>query len=320
MIKVQDIVYCVYRSPDVERMKTFLLDFGMVEAGRRGDALFMRGAGAYPYLSVIEKGAAGFVAVGMLAGSAAELEEAAALPGASRIETIEAPGGGKRVRLSGPDGFRFDLVHGMTPAAELAVREPLAINFAWQKQRIVDLQRPEFEPARVVRLGHCVLKFSDGEGAAKWLQETLGMLVTDRLHEPDDPTKTLGRFLRVNRGDKPADHHTIFALQAMPGDINVHHSSFEVQDPDAVHIGHQWLHRKGWTQEWGVGRHLLGSQVFDYWRSPDGYIFEHYADGDLLTEKVQPGDYPATAENLAQWGPELGPHFFDSVREPATAP
>ena len=72
--------------------------------------------------------------------------------------------------------------------------------------------------------------------------------------------------------------------------------------------------KSGWVQEWGVGRHLLGSQIFDYWRSPDGYIFEHYADGDLLTEKVQPGDYEATPENLAQWGPELGPQFFDSVR------
>lgn len=314
MIRIQDIVYCIYRSPDLDKMKTFLLDFGMVEAGRTADRLFMRGAGAYPYVNVTEKGPAGFAAVGVLAGSEAELAEAARLPGASAIETIDGPGGGKRVRLQGPDNFRFDLVYGMIPAAELPVRKPLAINFAWQKQRVVDLQRPEFEPARVVRLGHCVLKFSDGDGAVKWLKESLGMLVTDRLHVPDDKTKTLGNFMRMNRGDKPADHHSIFALQGMPGDVNVHHSSFEVQDPDAVHIGHQWLDKKGYVQEWGVGRHLLGSQIFDYWRSPDGYIFEHYADGDLLTDKVQPGDYPATEENLAQWGPPLGPQFFDSVR------
>ncbi len=313
MIKVQDIVYCVYRSPDLDKMKTFLTDFGMVEAGRADDKLFMRGAGAYPYINVTEKGPAGFVAVGMLAGSAAELEEAAKLPGASGVEAIEAPGGGKRVRLAGPDGFRFDIVHGVAPAAELPVRKPLPINFAYQKQRVIDLQRPDFEPARIVRLGHCVLKFSDGDGAVKWLKDTLGMLVTDRLHAPDDQKKTLGHFMRVNRGDKPSDHHSIFALQAMPGDINVHHTSYEVQDPDAVHIGHQWMQNKGYKLAWGVGRHLLGSQVFDYWRSPDGYIFEHYADGDLLNDKVQSGDYPATEENLAQWGPALGPTFFDSV-------
>ncbi len=314
MIKVQDIVYCVFRAPDLDKMATFLTDFGMVENGRSGDRLFMRGAGAYPYINVIEKGEAGFVAVGMLAGSAAELDEAAKLPGSSPVETIDAPGGGKRVRLKAPDNYRIDLVHGMEPAPELKVRDPLAINFGWKKQRVVDLQRPAFEPARIVRLGHCVLKFSDGDAAAKWLRETLGMLPTDRLHAPDNKAATLGTFMRCDRGQKPADHHTIFALQAMPGDINVHHTSYEVQDPDAVHIGNQWLHSKGYVAEWGVGRHLLGSQVFDYWRSPYGHIFEHYADGDLLISDIKPGDYPATQENLAQWGPELSPTFFDSVR------
>jgi catechol 2,3-dioxygenase-like lactoylglutathione lyase family enzyme len=314
MLKVQDIVYCVFSAPDLDKMAAFLVDFGMVENGRTNDRLYMRGAGAYPYINVIEKGPSAFVAVGMLAGSAAELEAAAKLPGASAIENIDAPGGGRRVRLTGPDNYRFDIVHGMEPAAQLPVRDPLPINFAWKKQRVVNLQRPAFEPARIARLGHCVLKFSDGDAAAKWLNQTLGMLPTDRLHVPDDRAKTLGTFMRCDRGQNPADHHTIFALQGMPGDINVHHTSYEVQDPDAVHIGNQWLHSKGYVAEWGVGRHLLGSQVFDYWRSPFGHIFEHYADGDLLTADIKPGDYPATAENLAQWGPELAPTFFDSVR------
>lgn len=86
-----------------------------------------------------------------------------------------------------------------------------------------------------------------------------------------------------------------------------------MQDPDAVHIGHEWLAEKGYTASWGVGRHLLGSQVFDYWRSPYGYLFEHYADGDVLTSEAQPGDYPASEENLAQWGPPVDPKFFQSV-------
>ena len=314
MLKVQDIVYVAFGAPDLDTMTTFLTDFGMVENGRSSDRVFMRGAGDYPYVAILEKGPAAFRAVGMRAGSAAELEAAAKLPGASAIENIDAPGGGRRVRLQAPDNYRFDIVHGMEPATQLPLREPLAINFAFKKQRVRDLQRPPFEPARVVRLGHCVLKFTDGEGAARWLNQTLGMLPTDRLYKPEDRKATLGTFMRCDRGQNPADHHTIFALQAMPGDIDVHHTSYEVQDPDAVHIGNQWLHNKGYVSEWGVGRHLLGSQVFDYWRSPYGHIFEHYADGDLLTSDVKPGDYAATPENLAQWGPELAPTFFDSVR------
>jgi catechol 2,3-dioxygenase-like lactoylglutathione lyase family enzyme len=314
VIKVQDIVYCVFGSQDPGRMVRFLTDFGMVENDRTSDRIFMRGAGSYPYINVIERGDPGFVALGMLVGSEGELKEATELPGASGVETIDGPGGGRRVRLRGPDGYRIDLVHGMEPAPQLPVRAPLAINYGWQKQRIVDLQRPAFEPARIVRLGHCVLKFSDGDAAAAWLGDTLGMLRTDRLHAPDNAAATLGTFMRCDRGGNPADHHTIFALQGMPGDVGLHHTAYEVQDPDAVHIGNRWLHTKEYLSEWGVGRHLLGSQVFDYWRSPDGNIFEHYADGDLLTSDVEPGDYPATQENLAQWGPELPPTFFQSVR------
>ena len=45
----------------------------------------------------------------------------------------------------------------------------------------------------------------------------------------------------------------------------VHHSSFEVHDIDAQGVGHQWLEEHGWTNCWGIGRHILGSQIFDYW-------------------------------------------------------
>jgi hypothetical protein len=34
---------------------------------------------------------------------------------------------------------------------------------------------------------------------------------------------------------------------------------------DTQLFGHQWLEQHGYTNCWGVGRHLLGSQLFDYW-------------------------------------------------------
>ena len=46
--------------------------------------------------------------------------------------------------------------------------------------------------------------------------------------------------------------------------------------------GHDWLKEKGRRHEWGVGRHILGSQIFDYWRDPWGHTLEHWTDGDLL--------------------------------------
>ena len=93
MIKVQDIVYVAHRAPDLDKHAQFLTDFGMAEVARTADRLYMRGAGTYPFIHITEKGEPGFAGVGMLAGSATELEEASRLPGASAIEQIEGPGG-----------------------------------------------------------------------------------------------------------------------------------------------------------------------------------------------------------------------------------
>ena len=52
----------------------------------------------------------------------------------------------------------------------------------------------------------------------------------------------------------------------MPGPkYHVHHSSFEVHDFDIQALGHQWLREKDYDLVWGVGRHVMGSQIFDYW-------------------------------------------------------
>ncbi len=310
MIKVQDVIATNYRVPDLDKMEKFLTDFGMVRARRDATKLYMRGAGTLPFLTSVEQGEPAFISATFRVETLAELEEAAKLPGSSAITDVTAPGGGKQVSVKGPDGFRLDLVQGQQAAEPLQVRAPLQVNFAQQKNRVFALQRPANEPARVFRIGHCVFKVTDADAAVKWFRDTLGMLITDRIHVPDNSKVTLGTFLRCNKGKNPADHHSILCLQSEPGDIKVHHSSYEVQDPDAVHIGHYWLKQGGYKNEWGVGRHLLGSQVFDYWRDPWGHMFEHYADGDLLDDTAVPGDYPGTQENLAQWGPELSPTFF----------
>lgn len=310
MIRVQDIAHVIIGAPDLDRHEAFLSDFGMVRVARTDDRLYMRGTGKYPYIHVSARGDPGIISCAFMAGSEVELDDAAALPGASAVEDIDAPGGGRRVRLEGPDGFRIDLVHGIAEVEEKPMREPLAINFARRKNRIGSLQRPGGGAPDIQRLGHCVFKVSNAEDAAEWFGANLGMLISDRLYLPDAPDQTLGFFLRCDRGAGSADHHTIFVINA-PDDIKMHHISYEVQDYDAVQFGHEHMKAGDWHHEWGVGRHLLGSQIFDYWRDPWYHLYEHYADGDLLTVEAKPGDYPASQENLAQWGPEISQTFFD---------
>ncbi len=47
--------------------------------------------------------------------------------------------------------------------------------------------------------------------------------------------------------------------------MHVHHTSYETHDFDTQVLGHDWLRHKGYENCWGVGRHVMGSQIFDYW-------------------------------------------------------
>ena len=70
---------------------------------------------------------------------------------------------------------------------------------------------------------------------------------------------------------------------------------------------HDFLAQQGYEQRWGVGKHVLGSQVFDYWKDPAGFTLEHFTDGDLFNRSF--GSHKQPFENLlaVHWGPEGAP-------------
>lgn len=84
---------------------------------------------------------------------------------------------------------------------------------------------------------------------------------SDLLYGPDG--KDVVAFMRLDRGHELVDHHCFFFFMGPKG--HVHHSSFEVFDFDTQVLGHDWLTKKGYEIYWGVGRHIRGSQIFDYW-------------------------------------------------------
>ena len=81
-------------------------------------------------------------------------------------------------------------------------------------------------------------------------------------------------------------------------------------DLDALAAGGEYLRDKGYFRSWGIGRHIQGSQLFDYWRDPDGFLVEHFADGDMFDNTLEPGWAPFTASALAQWGPPVTRDFL----------
>jgi len=124
VIKAHDLAYGRLRAPDLDRQEAFLTDFGMVRADRTKTALYMRGTDAPHHIHVTELGEPRYVGIAVHAASLEDLDRVSHLPGASKIEDIDEPGGGKRVRLQDPDGYRVEVVHGMATLPPIAVARP----------------------------------------------------------------------------------------------------------------------------------------------------------------------------------------------------
>ena len=115
-------------------------------------------------------------------------------------------------------------------------------------------------------------------------------------------------FIRCDRGSEPADHHTL-AMTLGPRTRYVH-SAYQVADLDTLAAGGEFLKDAGFHRSWGIDRHIQGSQIFDCWRDDNGFLVEHFTDGDMFDNTLEPGWAPMTASGLAQWGPPATADFM----------
>jgi len=303
ILKIEDVAFVRFRAPDLAEMRAFLEDFGLVVAEASPARLVMRGAGPSPVVHVTELGEAGFAGVAFRAESLADLERLAAAEGAP-VGDVDLPGGGKLVALADPDGHRVEVVAGQSLAAPLPITAAQPWNQAGAHERLRATKRIAPGASTVVRLGHVVLNVSDFRASEAWYKQRFGFITSDEIRL--SPEFALGAFLRCDRGATPTDHHTLFLMQGRRGP-GFNHAAFEVADLDDLMRGRQQLADAGRHAEWGVGRHILGSQVFDYWRDPWGHTLEHWTDGDLFT--AADGSNVATVQDLlgVQWGPAPPP-------------
>ncbi len=296
-----------FGAPDLETMRTFLLDFGLREAEATGDGILrMRGTGVAPYIHETEQGDAGFRCVTLRVGSRADLEALAAADGVE-IEPATGPGGGEQVVLTDPDGYRVEVVAGKLRAAPLAAAAPQAWNVGEQRDREGVAKRLVSAPASVLRLGHIVLAVTNMAATWAWWQSRFGLLVSDEVQAPNGDVAAM--FVRCDCGAEAVDHHALnfAAIPGMPATF--HHAAFEVADLDDLMVGNAFLAERGYVHDWGIGRHILGSQVFDYWKDPFGHRVEHWTDGDYFDASVPPNvaDIPTMLGH--QWGPAAPADF-----------
>jgi len=320
VIKVRDLAWLEFEKPDLGRAAAFARAFGFTTVLHTDDELHLRGTDAGSPCVLVRRGPRSrFVGPAFAAHDAADVERLAAATGARTGRLPEALGG-IAAQLTDPRGIPVRVVAGMHELAELPAQRPHTFNFGHDRNRANSTQRPPRAPARVQRLGHLVLQSAAYLRSLDWYLDHLGLIVSDFLYYAGQRGRgPVMSFIRCDRGATPADHHTL-ALVLGPSDRYVH-SAYQVCDLDALAAGGEYLRESGYRRSWGIGRHIQGSQIFDYWRDPDGFLVEHYSDGDLFDNTLEPGWAPMTASGLAQWGPPATKDFLglapgrEAVRE-----
>lgn len=298
VIKVEDIAYVRFSAPNLFDMRGFLEDFGFVCEEYSDGRLYARGRDGGPFHHVTELGEPRFIGLGLRASGIDELQLLASfeqLP----IEQNFAPGGGNVVRLIDPDGFVVEVVAEQKRRSTEVGFGDRATNTVELSSRIGRHTPLKPGPSHIQRIGHCGLGVSDFRRSEEWYKDRFGFISSDEVE--DNSGERIGAFLRCDLGSKPVDHHTL-VLRQLPKGPRFFHAAFEVANLDDLMLGHTHLKSRDRTHVWGVGRHVVGNQVFDYWRDPWGNEFEHWTDGDLLTVE-EPTNKASLSEFIGtEWG------------------
>lgn len=217
-VHVLRLAHVVYQHPDLEKALAFLNDFGFVEEYRTAHRVYLRGYGVQPYIYVAEQSPdsrryfkGGFWVV----ESPQDLDIAASKHNASPIQDNDAPGGGKIVTLTDPNGFTIGFVHGQQLRGSQFSGghleqglNPLPPNTVEKKLRVGAFRRFKHGPSPVHKLGHYgfVVPGSKFDATLSWYHDLMNLKPTDAVFDPrSDKDETV--FNHIDLGQTYTDHH-----------------------------------------------------------------------------------------------------------------
>ncbi|MFH1989944.1 MAG: VOC family protein [Pseudomonadota bacterium] len=151
------------------------------------------------------------------------------------------------------------------------------------------------------RLAHMLLFTPDVLRAVAFYEKGLGVKVADS-------SKDIVAFTYARHG---CDHHLIAFLKS--SGRGIHHSSWDMPGVEKLGIGSSQMRKEGYTHQWGVGRHVLGSNYFNYVQDSFGKWWEYNCHIDYIPAGMpwDGGDHdPENA--LYLWGPDLPSNFVDN--------
>lgn len=122
------------------------------------------------------------------------------------------------------------------------------------------------------RVGHVVFGTTDVARSTRFYNEGLGFRISDRIGDE------VGTFLRCS-----SDHHNLLLMPSPVPCLN--HYAVEMDDVDAIGIaGMRVVRDRPGSSIYGIGRHVLGANLFWYLLDPAGGMFELFSDMDQITD------------------------------------
>jgi catechol 2,3-dioxygenase-like lactoylglutathione lyase family enzyme len=167
-----------------------------------------------------------------------------------------------------------DVVVEVTPPPPLTTPPERVVNRPGEhlrtNRRSSGAVRPTPAPPR--RVGHVVFGSTDPAGSVAFYRDGLGFKLSDTVDGG------IGTFLRCS-----TDHHNLLVMPAPIPCMN--HYAVEMDDVDAIGLaGMRVVSERPEASVYGIGRHVLGANLFWYLLDPQGGMFELFADMDQITD------------------------------------
>lgn len=205
--------------------------------------------------------------------------------------------------LRDPDGLAVQLMvaNKVSPSEPSKVNAPNSVapgkGAAPSRSQVAQV-RPRY-------LSHILQFTPDVTRMVNFCESVLGLRLSDHS----------GDIIAFTHTPHGSDHHLVaFAKSHAPG---LHHSSWDVGSVDEVGRGMEQMRNAGWGQGWGVGRHVLGSNFFNYVEDPWGSFCEYSSGIDFVPADL---DWPAAdhppEDSLYVWGPAVPTNFITNHEQP----
>jgi catechol 2,3-dioxygenase-like lactoylglutathione lyase family enzyme len=298
---VHSVERVVFSVPEIAPAEQFYTAFGLdVRRDSHRLDLYTHGH-AHCWMSVLANGqpkALQYISFGIFAADEAAFRDRIATLGIGCAP--HALGAANGLWLKTPDGVCLQLV--IADKVSPARKTQAAPRPAEARPRAASPMRSQAAKVRPRCLSHVLLFTPDVQRMLDFCERVLGLRLSDRSGD-------IVAFLHTPHG---SDHHLFaFVKSNAPG---LHHTSWDVGSLDDVGEGSEQLRAAGFTEGWGVGRHVLGSNYFYYARDPWGSFAEYSFDIDYVPAGMdwQAGDYPPE-DSFYLWGPAVPAWFVENT-------